>query len=154
MTQVCPRHIQKEKGSYWLRVPAGKDTQSGTGEPRDAFLPDAVEREMLELQYSEQLDDDDAYFPVTSGRVRQMVWEAAEDVASHVEDGADLPGSASDWQKVSSHDLRRFFAHSCLVRRAMNPRVVMEVGGWSSFSAIEPYLNKPTKQNIAEEFRS
>lgn len=34
----------------------------------------------------------------------------------------------------------------------MNPRVVMDVGGWNSFSVIEPYLNAPTDQVINEAF--
>jgi hypothetical protein len=34
----------------------------------------------------------------------------------------------------------------------MNPRVVMAVGGWSSFSAIEPYLNEPSPDVVDEAF--
>ncbi|WP_438268699.1 NAD-dependent epimerase/dehydratase family protein [Halocatena marina] len=35
--------------------------------------------------------------------------------------------------------------------RQMNPRVVMQVGGWDSFQAIEPYLNAPTPDNLLWE---
>ncbi|MFB6198105.1 MAG: site-specific integrase, partial [Halobacteriaceae archaeon] len=38
------------------------------------------------------------------------------------------------------------------VDEGMNPRVVMAVGGWSSFSAIEPYLNAPSEDVINEAF--
>jgi len=34
----------------------------------------------------------------------------------------------------------------------MNPRVVMAVGGWDSFAAIEPYLNAPGKDVIDQAF--
>lgn len=34
----------------------------------------------------------------------------------------------------------------------MNPRVVMRVGGWSSFAAIEPYLNAPTPEVVNRAF--
>lgn len=34
----------------------------------------------------------------------------------------------------------------------MNPRVVMQVGGWDSFQAIEPYLNAPTPDVVNEAF--
>ena len=34
----------------------------------------------------------------------------------------------------------------------MNPRVVMAVGGWSSFGAIEPYLHAPTDEVVNQEF--
>ena len=43
-----------------------------------------------------------------------------------------------DFRYVSSHDLRRRFAQRLLVDRQMNPRVVIKVGGWDSFQAIEP----------------
>jgi len=53
---------------------------------------------------------------------------------------------------VSSHDLRRRFAQRLLVDRQMNPRVVMAVGGWDSFQAIEPYLNAPTADVVNDAF--
>jgi site-specific recombinase XerD len=59
-----------------------------------------------------------------------------------------------DFQKVSSHDLRRYFAHTCLVEKRMNPRVVMEIGGWEDYAALEPYLNKPSPGTIVLEFES
>jgi hypothetical protein len=37
---------------------------------------------------------------------------------------------------VPIHDLRRRFAQLLLVDEAMNPRVIMTVGGWSSFEAM------------------
>ena len=57
-----------------------------------------------------------------------------------------------DCQYVSSHDLRRRFAHRLLVDRQMNPRVVMQIGGWDSFQAIEPYLNAPTPEVVNDAF--
>lgn len=34
----------------------------------------------------------------------------------------------------------------------MNPRVVMQIGGWDSFQAIEPYLNAPTPEVVNNAF--
>jgi len=34
----------------------------------------------------------------------------------------------------------------------MNPRVVMQVGGWDSFQVIEPYLNAPTSAVVNDAF--
>jgi hypothetical protein len=48
--------------------------------------------------------------------------------------------------------LRRRFAQRLLVDEQVNPRVVMQVGGWDSFQAIEPYLNAPTPQVVNEAF--
>ncbi|AXR81790.1 site-specific integrase [Natrarchaeobaculum sulfurireducens] len=152
-TRIRPCDVHREGDSYFLRV-VGKDTtgEHGEGKTRDAYLPERVERELLELQYSEDIDDTEPYFPVTRDRIRQMIHEVAEDVADEIEDGADYPGAADDWRKVSSHDLRRYFAQTCLVRRKMNPRVVMAVGGWSDFHALKPYLNAPTAEVVANEF--
>jgi hypothetical protein len=43
-------------------------------------------------------------------------------------------------------------AHRLLVDWQMNPRVVMQVGGWDSFQAIEPYLNAPTPEVVNDAF--
>lgn len=32
----------------------------------------------------------------------------------------------------------------------MGPRIVMDVGGWSPYQAIEPYLNSPV-ENVVDE---
>jgi hypothetical protein len=34
----------------------------------------------------------------------------------------------------------------------MNPRVVIQVGGWNSFQAIEPYLNAPSPEVVNAAF--
>ena len=39
-----------------------------------------------------------------------------------------------------------------LVDNQMNPRVVMSVGGWDSFQAIEPYLNSPSEAVVNSSF--
>jgi len=57
-----------------------------------------------------------------------------------------------DFRHVSSHDLRRRFAQRLFVDENMNPRVVMQVGGWDSFQAIEPYLNAPTPEVVDRAF--
>jgi integrase len=67
------------------------------------------------------------------------------------ERAADESG-VEDFRKVSTHDLRRRFAQRLLVDQQMNPRVVMAVGGWDSFAAIEPYLNAPSEDVIDEAF--
>ncbi len=53
-----------------------------------------------------------------------------------------------DYRRVSTHDLRRCWANHLLVEEAVSPRIVMALGGWSSYDAIEPYLAAPTEENI------
>lgn len=146
-TRIRPKDVFREGGKYRLTI-RGKDTTGELGEEgkrRDAYLPERVERELLELQYDEDIDEDEPYYPVTETRIRQMVHEAAQEVAR------SGYGRREDWGKVSSHDLRRFYAHNLLVRQRVNPRVVMKNGGWDTYGAIEPYLNEPTAENVNEE---
>lgn len=38
-----------------------------------------------------------------------------------------------------------------LVEEGISPRIVMDLGGWSSYSAIEPYLAAPSESNILDQ---
>jgi integrase len=145
MTVIRPTDIKQQYGHYFARV-VGKDTtgRHRNGKQRDAYLPEVVERELLELRYTRNVDENQPYFDVTVTRIRQMVREAAEKVAEET--------GNTDWTKLSSHDLGRYFAQTCLVRESMNPRVVMSVGGWESFEGLKPYLNEPVPEQIADDF--
>jgi len=144
--QVTPDHVRRVDGGehYRLRVPEGKDTRTGEGEPRNAYLPASVERDLYQYARDEQLDDSDPYVDLTPGGVRAAVRRTADAAAERTGD--------DDFEDVSSHDLRRRFAQRLLVDHGMNPRVVMAVGGWSSFGAIEPYLHAPTDEVVNRAF--
>jgi len=143
--QVMPTHIKStESGQYRLRVPRGKDTSGGGGKPRDAFLPATVERDLQQFQNAENIAPRDPFIDLSERGVRAAVKRTAEAAAEETGD--------EDFRHVSSHDLRRRFAQRLLVDENMNPRVVMQVGGWSSFQAIEPYLNAPTPEVVDEAF--
>jgi Phage integrase family. len=145
--QVQPRHIKEtQQGHYRLRVPEGKDTTGNGGNPRDAYLPDSVERDLQQFQNAENIAPKDPFVDLTERGVRAVVKRTAEAAA-------DATGK-DDFRHVSSHDLRRRFAQRLLVDKNMNPRVVMEVGGWDSFDAIEPYLNSPTPDVVDDAFES
>jgi len=144
--QVRPAGIKNsESGQYRLHVPAGKDTTGGGGKPRDAFLPADVERDLQRYQNSENIAPRDPFIDLSTDGVRKVVIRTAKKTAERTGD--------DDFRRVSSHDLRRRFAQRLLVDREMNPRVVMAVGGWDSFAAIEPYLTEPTETVIDEAFQ-
>lgn len=137
MPQLCSKHVKRTDGSehYRLRVPSGKDTTDNGGKPRDAYLPAHVERDLHRYQTREGLDATVLLVDLSDRRVRAIVNECAHRAA-------DATGD-TDFRYVNSHDLRRRFAQRLLVDHSMNPRVVMAVGGWGSFQAIEPYLSVP-----------
>jgi len=143
--QVQPRHIKTtESGQYRLRVPEGKDTTGSGGKPRDAYLPGSVERDLQQFQNAENIAPKAPFVDLKQRGVRAVVKRTADAAA-------DATGD-EDFRHVSSHDLRRRFAQRLLVDQNMNPRVVMQVGGWDSFAAIEPYLNAPTPEVVDDAF--
>lgn len=143
--QIEPQHIkQTQNGSYRLRIPEGKDTSGNGGNPRDAFLPASVERDLQQFQNAENIPPREPFVDLTERGLRAAVKRTAEAAAEATDD--------DDFRHVSSHDLRRRFAQRLLVDEEMNPRVVMQVGGWDSFQAIEPYLNAPTPEIVDDAF--
>jgi len=155
ITTIQPDDMHQQAGTFFLRIEDAKDTrQGGDGKTRDAYLPRSVEHTLLRLQSNEGIDENETFLPVTTSRIRQMVMEVAEDVAQEIEAGEDHPGRPNDWRKLSSHDLRRYFAQTALLRKDMSPSVVMTVGGWGSMQALEPYLTQATPEEVAEEFQA
>jgi len=142
--QIQPQYIKKEGEQYRLRVPEGKDTANGEGKPRDAFLPASLERDLRQFQTEENIAPRDPFVDLTERGVRDVVKRTAKAAADQTDD--------DDFLEVSSHDLRRRFAQRLLVEKEINPRVVMQVGGWDSFQAIEPYLNAPTPDVVNDAF--
>ena len=110
------------------------------------ILPRGVERDLPRYTRAENRANDRPYVDVSSWTIQRIVKRTAERAAERTDN--------SDFQKVSSHDLRRYFVHTCLVEKRMNPRVVMEIGGWDDYKSLEPYLNKPSPETIISEFKT
>lgn len=146
MHQIKPKHVKRSQDGehYHLRVPKGKDTKTGDGKPRDAYLPADVERDLHRYQEENGIGRNETYIDLTTSGVRQAIKRVAKRTA-------DATGD-DDFHHVSSHDLRRRYAQRLLVDEGMNPRVVMAVGGWDSFEAIKPYLNTPSEDVVNDAF--
>jgi len=144
--QVTPSHVKRtgDGEHYRLRVPEGKDTSGSGGKPRNAYLPADVEGALHRYQTAAEIAPGESLIDLTERGVRDVVKRTAERAAEETGD--------TDFRYVSSHDLRRRFTQRLLVDEQMNPRVVMAVGGWDSFQAIEPYLNAPTPDVVNEAF--
>lgn len=124
----------------------GKDT-TGTydeGKYRDAFLPEPVYGHMLRVAIENNAGPEEDLIPVTKRTTQEYVKRAA--LAA-----ADATGT-EEFEYVSSHDLRAYWATDCLIRRNMNVRVIMEVGGWNDYKSMQPYLNAAFDDVIAAEF--
>ncbi|EMA59933.1 site-specific integrase [Halorubrum kocurii] len=144
--QVAPKHAKRtpDGDHFRLRVPEGKDTTGSGGKPRDAYLPREVEGDIHRYVRSEDVGRHEPIVDLSESGVRAVVKRTAERAVEATGD--------EDFLHVSSHDLRRRFAQRLLVDKQVNPRVVMQVGGWDSFQAIEPYLNAPTPRVVNNAF--
>ena len=157
-TTVTPGDVIRGKdGESWFLEVQGKNTKGGEKTTRKTWLPADVERELFNYARQNDINDEEPYLPYTPRTVQNWITNdhgtdgegtGAADVLSRKDDETD------DWKHVSSHDLRRHWAHHHLVEERVPVRVMMAVGGWSSYSAIEPYLTEPSESNIIEEMRA
>jgi integrase len=132
----------KEGRHYLLRVRRGKDTtgEYDGGKYRETWLPPDLERDLYRYYDERALDEQDPFVDREKRTVQYWVEQAAGRAAEETGD--------SDFEKVSTHDLRRCWANYLLVEQGVSPRIVMALGGWNSYDAIEPYLAAPTEENI------
>ncbi|WP_312912326.1 site-specific integrase [Natronosalvus caseinilyticus] len=134
-----------DNGEYWSLTVRGKNTKDTDGKAtRDAYVPTGVKRELENYAKERDIAPSEPYVDVSVDSVRRWVREAAE----------ELTEESERWGDVSSHDLRRSWATYHLVEQEVSPRVMMEIGGWDSYNAIEPYLAKPTPSKIGDELNS
>lgn len=139
-----PQNLRwNSEGEYWELTIKGKNTKGGEKTVRDAYVPERVKENLDRYQSERGIQSDEPYVDVSVSTVRRWVREITNEIASD--------SGSTRWEHVSSHDLRRSWANHHLVEEGVNVRVMMEIGGWSSYDAIEPYLGKPTASKIAQE---
>lgn len=124
----------------------GKDTlgKREDGKFRDVFLPDALYNEIVDHAEENGIGPDDEIIQVTKRTTQEYIKRAAKTAARRHD--------VDEYERVSSHDLRAYFATHHLIRLEMPPEVVMAVGGWKSYENMEPYLNAQFDDVITESF--
>lgn len=124
----------------------GKDTtgKREEGKFRSPPLPDDLWCQIAVHIIDEQIYPGEELLPVTKRTVQEYIKRAA--IAA-----AEGTGN-EDFEKISSHDLRSYYATDALIRRGMEAEVVMAVGGWASYTNMEPYLNAQFDDVIAAEY--
>lgn len=132
---------RNDDGDYWELAVRSKNTKGGSKATRDAYVPDGVKRELTNFAKERDISPSEPYVDASVDSIRRWVREARE----------ELTAESDRWQWVSSHDLRRSWATHHLVEEDVSVRVMMEIGGWSDYQSIEPYLTKPTPSKIGDE---
>lgn len=135
---------RNDEGAYWELEVRGKNTTGGEKATRDAYVPEGVARELENYAKERDISPSEPYVTASVDSIRRWVREARE----------PLRNESERWQHVSSHDLRRSWATHFLVEKGVHVRVMMEIGGWSSYNSIEPYLAKPTPSKIGAELNA
>ena len=133
-------------GEIWLLEIRGKNTKGGGRKTRDAWMPENVADDIHKYTRERSLSESDQWVDASTPSIRRWVKEATRAIA-------DKTGN-DRWEAISSHDLRRSWATYHLVERQVDVRTMMAIGGWSDYSAIEPYLTEPTERRIGEAMRS
>lgn len=130
-----------EKGECWFVEVRGKNTRGGEPKVRDAWMPEEVESNVRRFSRERGRQTGEPWVAASKSSIRRWVKEAAASIATEAT-------QSERWQAVSSHDLRRSWATHHLVERQVDVRTMMAIGGWSDYSAIEPYLAEPTEGRI------
>ena len=134
-----------QEGEIWFVEVRGKNTKGGDKTVRDAWVPEAVADDIHKYTRERDFAESDPWVDVSTASVRRWVKEAATAIAAETDN--------ERWRHVSSHDLRRSWATYHLVERQVDVRTMMAIGGWSDYSAIEPYLAAPTERRIGDAMR-
>jgi hypothetical protein len=122
-----------ERGVKLLRV-WEKNSRDDGGErrPRDIWIPNPIYNS-IQSYIDEKGKEDDRLIPKSESTFRRRFDKLTEELA---EDN-------DDWEKVTPHDLRRYFAVHFLFRHRIDPSLVRQMGGWSSQESMVEYLILP-----------
>lgn len=125
------------EGDYWVAKVEGKDStdREAATRPRAVFIPDDIMDMVHRYAEDKNLGEDDKLFPHTTRTIQRDVKRSAENAMTRSGD--------DDYNKVSAHDLRRYFATHLLFRHKVSPPVVRVLGGWKSDEAMFEYLVLP-----------
>lgn len=133
--------------AFFLRIPEGKDTSGRLegGKYRSAWMPSTLLEDILD--YTAEADHIQRTDDTIVGASKRTL---QKDVTRSAELAAEATG-IEEFAHVTSHDLRAYFATNLLVRKNLNPHVVMEIGGWEDWKSIKPYINAQFDDLIIEE---
>jgi len=141
-----PENLEwNSSGEYWEIAIRGKNTKGGEKTVRDAYVPDSVKDNLDRYQSERDINPSEPYIQKSVKTVERWVREITNELSQN---------HAERWKHVSSHDLRRSWVTHHLVEEDVAVRVMMEIGGWSDYQSIEPYLAKPSSEKIGEELNA
>lgn len=120
----------------FVRLQGTKDSTEGEnaldGQVRISWVPWPLYEDVQQYCDDEGIGPNDEIFGIGKDWLGELVKRAAEDAA--------VATGNSDYRHIRTHDFRAYYATHMIRRLGVDKHVVMEMGGWSSEKAIEPYL--------------
>lgn len=120
----------------FVRLRGTKDTTEEEnvldGQVRISWVPWSLYEDIQQYCDDEGIGPDDELFDIGKDWLGKLIKQAAEDAA--------IATGNPDYEHIRSHDFRAFYATHMIRRLGVDKHVVMEMGGWGSEKAIEPYL--------------
>ncbi|MFC6836746.1 bacterio-opsin activator domain-containing protein [Halomarina ordinaria] len=138
VTRVRLVDVTSHGRHFLLRV------REGEGATREAYLPRDVEHALRKYAESAGVAPDDPLVDVSPRRVQMLVAEVAAGAA-------DATGRAA-FESVSSRDLRQYFVRDLLVRRRLDPRVVLAVGPYDRPEQLAAHLDPADREAVVAAF--
>ena len=126
---------QGERGVQLLQIwEKNSRNEGGKRRPRDIWIPNPVYNS-IQAYIDEKNKEDDRLIPKSESTFRRRFNNLTEELAEET--------GNNDWEKVTPHDLRRYFAVHFLFRHRIDPGLVRQMGGWSSQESMVEYLILP-----------
>lgn len=131
----------------FVRIRGAKDTTDGDndlgGKARISWVPADLYESIEAYCEAEGIGEEDELFDIGETRMSQLVAETR--------DNAAIKAGNEDFQYVTSHDFRAYFATNLVRRQGVSKEIVMEMGGWKNKKSMDPYLAVPLPQDIQNE---
>lgn len=159
-TKVKALYTEKvENNPEWFIRVKGKKTNQKKSiskeelevKEREVYVPGEVARTLNTIIKHHDLVNNDPLIPSNKGghmnpdSIRQRIYKIAE--KSYQKTGIEK------FKYLSSHDLRRSWATIKKDEEGIDVWLLKNQGGWGSFEAMKPYMDKPTKKNIIKAFK-
>jgi len=124
-----------ERGVQLLRVwEKNSRDEGGKRRPRDIWIPNPIYNS-IQGYIDEKNKEDERLIPKSESTFRRRFNTITDELAEETDN--------EDWEKVTPHDLRRYFAVHFLFRHRIDPGLVRQMGGWSSQESMVEYLILP-----------
>lgn len=120
---------------YVLEIQGAKDTRDVSGDDgkhRFTWCPQSLYSDIEAYCEERGIGPEDPVFDVQEDRLGKTLSKTGNELAEATGEEA--------WSEVTSHDFRIFFATQHIRRYGLPKELVMDMGGWDSHKAIEPYL--------------